>query len=80
MKTDDYRYTEWVKFTNNKPDWRTLYGVELYDHTVDPDENYNVAEDATFVNLRRGLSQQLRAGWRSTTPPDTVQTVPSIVG
>ena len=80
MKTDDYRYTEWVKFTNNKPDWRTLYGVELYDHTVDPDENYNVAEDATFVNLRRGLSQQLRAGWRSTIPPDTVQTAPSIVG
>ena len=80
MKTEDYRYTEWVKFTNKKPDWSTVYGVELYDHTVDPDENYNVAGDASYVNLRKGLSQQLRAGWRSTIPPDTVQTGPGIIG
>ena len=80
MKTDDYRYTEWVKFTNKKPDWSTVYGVELYNHTADPDENYNVAEEASFANLRKGLSRQLRAGWRSTIPSDVVHTGPGIVG
>ena len=80
MKTESNRYTEWVKFVNNKPDWNTVYGVELYDHTTDPDENYNVAEEATYADSRKGLSQQLRAGWRSTIPPDTTQTGPGIVG
>ena len=50
------------------------------DHSADPDENYNVAGEASYATLRQGLSQQLRAGWRSTIPPDSIGSSPSIVG
>ena len=71
MKTDSYRYTEWAKLNQAptyKPDWNTLYGVELYDHSKDPDENYNVAGEQSYAHLRQQLSQQLRAGWRNSLP------------
>ena len=70
IRTDHYRYTEWPKFSGAplyKPDWDTLFGVELYDHTKDPDENYNRAMDPSYASLRQLLSSQLRAGWRHAT-------------
>ncbi|XP_053400575.1 iduronate 2-sulfatase-like [Mercenaria mercenaria] len=62
-----YRYTEWVDFTYApvyKPNWNNVSGVELYDHEVDPDENYNGADDAKYQQVRAHLSDLLHKGWR----------------
>ena len=70
MRTDQYRYTEWPKFAgapSYKPIWDTLFGIELYDHTKDPDENINRAMDPSYASLQKSLSSQLRAGWRLAT-------------
>ena len=38
MRTDLWRYTEWVNFdyTTSTPLWNTSHGVELYSHRGDP--------------------------------------------
>lgn len=62
-----YRYTEWVEFKyapEYKPNWNNVTGVELYDHEVDPDENYNGADDAKYQQARTHLSNLLHKGWR----------------
>lgn len=67
MRTDQYRYTEWTKFSYApayKPDWSDLAGVELYDHFKDSEENYNRANDKTYASIRQELSKMLHAGWR----------------
>ncbi|ELU09360.1 hypothetical protein CAPTEDRAFT_171703 [Capitella teleta] len=70
MRTDRFRYTEWVKFRDYKPEWQKLFGVELYDHKIDPEENNNVAAAAAYAPATKQLSAQLRAGWRSARPDD----------
>ncbi|XP_062513926.1 iduronate 2-sulfatase-like [Corticium candelabrum] len=67
MRTDRYRYTEWVKFDYNeyKPDWNQLNATELYDHQTDPEENHNVASEKDMMSVVKMLSEQLHAGWRS---------------
>jgi arylsulfatase A-like enzyme len=59
MRTDRYRYTEWVPKNDRNA---TPAGIELYDHQVDPAENMNVAalpENATLVaDLRRRLIKE----------------------
>lgn len=72
MRTDKFRYTEWARFEYfpvYKPDWNTLFGVELYDHISDPEENHNVAFVSYYTHIRRKLSKLLRAGWRYALPP-----------
>jgi arylsulfatase A-like enzyme len=44
MRTRRYRYVEWLDATTG-----VLVAQELYDHTVDPDENENRAEQSTVV-------------------------------
>lgn len=59
----EYRYTEWVDFntvTFGKPNWARNVGTELYDHSVDPLENFNVASSAD-PSLLSELSALLRA-------------------
>ena len=72
VKTQDgFRYTEWVKFYNSpyyKPDWDQVFGVELYDHSVDPEENYNLVDEITYARTKEILRRKLRAGWRQTLP------------
>ena len=73
MTTSQYRYTEWVRVTNlytssYKPDWNTVYSTELYDHTKDPEENYNVADESGYAHIRQQLHHSLRSGWRSMVP------------
>lgn len=62
----EYRYTEWVDFNTKNhpfmPNWDRLIATELYDHSVDPGENHNVAKDDIHKNLVVKLSQQLRRG------------------
>ena len=70
VRTDKYRYTEWPKFHYHpayKPDWTILAGVELYDHTTDPQENVNNADNPSYKDIRQMLSNMLRAGWRKAT-------------
>ena len=57
-----YRYTEWVRFKrrNLKPVWRDVAAAELYDHSVDPGEDVNVADDPRYVEVRDTLSKVLR--------------------
>lgn len=71
IRTDKYRYTEWPKFAyepDYRPDWNVSFGVELYDHTVDPEENKNRAYDRSYQLIRETLSKQLHAGWREARP------------
>ena len=71
MRTDRYRYTEWIFYDDVacQPllSARRLY-AELYDHVSDAEENDNVAEDKRYFATRRRLSQQLRNGWRMAIP------------
>ena len=67
MRTDSYRYTEWAKFSGKpeyKPEWSVLYGVEFYDHKIDPEENVNRANAAFYKQIRTELSAMLHSGWR----------------
>lgn len=66
MRTDQYRYTEWVKFNFDKaaPIWDDLHGVELYIHDIDPQENINYAKYPEYHDLTDKLSAELHAGWR----------------
>jgi len=71
MRTDRYRYTEWVFYDDVKcrPLWkRSRLYAELYDHETDPEENYNVADNQQYSGVRKGLSRQLRNGWRMALP------------
>ncbi len=63
MKTDRYRFVEWLDPAKKR------LAVELYDHQKDPDENTNVAGKAENAALVAELSKQLAAGWRAAGPP-----------
>lgn len=60
MRTRRYRFTVWV----DRDDMSKVDGIELYDHEVDPQENQNVAGDATKKELVESLKKQLDLGWR----------------
>jgi len=62
MRTDRYRYTEWLS-----PE-KTLVARELYDHDRDPDENVNLAVRTENAALVEALSRQLHAGWKAALP------------
>ena len=48
-----------------KVDWNHLAGRELYNHSRDYQENWNVVDDAASAAVVAELSQQLHAGWRA---------------
>jgi arylsulfatase A-like enzyme len=61
MRTDRWRYTEWIERKPGK-----VVARELYDHQADPGENTNVA--AANPDVVKKLSAQLEAGWRAAKP------------
>lgn len=63
IRTKRYRYTEWVLFNNTlfTIDWNKLYGLELYDHFVDPDESNNLYLVHKYKNIKQYLSRLLRS-------------------
>ena len=68
MRTERYRYTEWVHFHYApiyRPFWDKLAAAELYDHAVDPQENSNLANNKGYELIREGLSKYLHEGWRA---------------
>eukprot|EP00756_Hemistasia_phaeocysticola_P024467 Hpha_TRINITY_DN15950_c1_g11::TRINITY_DN15950_c1_g11_i1::g.70714::m.70714/K01136/IDS; iduronate 2-sulfatase len=72
MRTDQYRYTEWVRWngTDLTPIWSDIKATELYNHTLDtgawtnPDsfENVNLVT-STDKTLIAALSKQLHAAF-----------------
>ncbi len=63
MRTDRYRYTEWLPRSGGDPVAR-----ELYDHQEDPQENVNLAGLPEYKELVQKLSRQLHAGWKAAVP------------
>ncbi len=55
MRTDRYRYTEWIE-----RDTRKVQARELYDHQNDPGENVSLAMQADYQGLVSKFSQHLR--------------------
>ncbi|XP_072386181.1 iduronate 2-sulfatase isoform X2 [Diabrotica undecimpunctata] len=66
LRTERYRYTEWVDFSKEtfKPDWNTVYGRELYDHAIDAFENHNLVDRDELKNVSKYLRNKLILGWR----------------
>jgi arylsulfatase A-like enzyme len=60
MRTDRFRFTEWVSTSDG-----SRQAVELYDHQLDPHENQNVAARPEHRDRITEMSRQLRAA----TPP-----------
>ena len=56
MRTNRWRYTEWIDRSTGKS---TAH--ELYDHEQDPGETVNVAQEPRHSKLTAQLSKQLRA-------------------
>jgi iduronate 2-sulfatase len=63
MRTDHFRYTEWIKTDEDK-----TIAVELYDHTADPKENVNVAAKPEYKEIAQSLSCKLHKGWQAAKP------------
>ena len=71
VRTDQYRYTEWVQITtlegnhNYRPAWdQACDHGELYDLVNDNKENINLYRDINYSEVVEGLADKLRAGWR----------------
>ena len=64
MRTDRYRYTQWV---DRKAATR-VEAEELYDHQTDPQENENIAGNPAYHELLEHLARQMQDGWRGAVP------------
>lgn len=62
MRTDRYRYIEWLEMTS-----RQIVAQELYDHENDPGENENIAAQPEQAALLARLSEQM---WKTLPRPD----------
>ena len=62
MRTDRYRYVEWLDLSTNE-----VRARELYDHAQDMQENVNIV-NRMQPELVQKLSQQLRNGWQHALP------------
>lgn len=63
MRTERYRYVEWVDRATGKVEAR-----ELYDHESDPAEDQNIADAAEHAELVGRLATQLRHGFQIKEP------------
>ena len=73
VRTDRFRYNEWPAFEKEpvyKPKWEKLYGIELYDQEIDPQENVNRAKEPRYRDIVRDLKSLLHKGWMAALPPD----------
>ena len=62
IRTDRHRLVEWRERQSGKP-----VAYELYDHTTDPGEGVNVADQNPEVVEK--LKKQLALGWKGVAPP-----------
>ncbi len=70
MRTDSYRYTEWIGFDPQKfeGNWDDVHAKELYAIEEDPHEDFNVADDPKYASVVEDLSTKLQGGWRDSLP------------
>ncbi len=54
FRTDQFRYTEWVRLHSGE-----LLDRELYDHETDPAENENVIDDQQYADELPGLENKI---------------------
>ena len=54
MRTENYRYTEWRNYADNK-----VIARELYDHAADPNETENIADDPNTATTIAELANRL---------------------
>ena len=61
MRTDRYRYTEWVKWngTDLKPEWSNQIGVELYDHQNDDEADFDAFENENIASKNPDVVKEL---------------------
>lgn len=61
IRTERYRYTEWVQFDNVKfkGNWSKVYGREFYDHHIDPNETLNLADRIQLNETMQMLHKKL---------------------
>jgi len=67
MRTEDYRYIEWRKKSDN-----TLVGTELYDRKKDPFEMKNVARSLEYRETLKQHATMMEQGWKQCLPPGVV--------
>lgn len=62
IKTNRFRYTEWIGFNNTHfiRNWNNVYGIELYDHFYDIYESRNLHEAPAFHKIITHLAKLLR--------------------
>jgi choline-sulfatase len=65
IRTEKYRYVEWMNWETKE---KAAY--ELYDCESDPQENHNIAGLPETEQIVNKLSEQLKAGWRGALPDD----------
>lgn len=63
IRTDRYRYVEW-RLDSDK----SVVARELYDHSVDPNEAINLADDPAHRSALEEMSSRLAAGWKAALP------------
>lgn len=66
IRTARYRYTAWIAFnhTTFSPNWSEVTGTELYDYSIDPYENFNLATRSEMAYVTEMLKEKLILGWR----------------
>jgi arylsulfatase A-like enzyme len=64
VRTDRYRYVEWIDLGSE-----AVRARELYDHQTDPWENINMAGRAAYDALTDSLAAVLQGGWQEALPP-----------
>lgn len=62
LRTKQFRYTAWIGFNPDtfKRDWTKIYGEELYDHTIDVQENMNLADRQQLAQITKWLRLRLQ--------------------
>jgi iduronate 2-sulfatase len=63
IRTEKYRYTEWVNWESKE-----LAAIELYNHTIDTNDNTNIAGNEENKAIIKELSEKLKMGWRAALP------------
>ena len=60
MRTDRYRYTEWVRWngTELRPEWSENIGVELYDHQGDTENDFDAYENVNIAESQPDLVKE----------------------
>jgi len=59
LRTERYRYNQWIQKSDG-----TVVGRELYDLERDPGENVSLVNDPSHASLVRELETLMRDGWR----------------